>query len=359
MRRGTIVLLVFVLAAVGVLVYSAVLQNQPPLEITVAVDPIAESWIRDAAAAYNATNPTVGTRRVQVTVTGVDDLTIWRDRSPWSAASHPDGWIPAGSMSVAFAQSSVIPFEIIIPSLAQTPLIWMGYRDRTDAITDGATQPLTWDAVAAISEAGTWEDGNFVYVAFPPANQNIIGLGVLLSAAGNYTESAQIDNGTLRDNGFRAWLAPVIETVNNFASIGADVAAYLTRTGSVADMAMAPESQWLNRLTSLATRREIQFSYPDYAFIFDFPYAVWQDAAAPERRQAAEAFGNWLQTAEMQRLAVEKGLRPADGVVPADAALFTAGEPYGIQIAPSYTVVITQPTDKPDVLGLIQWFTNP
>ena len=48
MRRGTIFLILFIVIVAGIIGLSTFLQNQPPVEITVAVNPLAEEWVREA-----------------------------------------------------------------------------------------------------------------------------------------------------------------------------------------------------------------------------------------------------------------------------------------------------------------------
>ncbi len=92
MRRGTIFVIIFILLAAGIVGASLFLRSQPPLEITVAVNPLAESWVRAAVDAYNASEPVVNaTRRVIYRVTAVDDLTVWSDEvsRQWTETDHP------------------------------------------------------------------------------------------------------------------------------------------------------------------------------------------------------------------------------------------------------------------------------
>ena len=80
MRRSTIVVIVFVVAAALVVGVSQFLRAQPPLELTVAVSPLAERWVRTAVEQLNATQPIIAsTRRLRFTFTPVDDLGLWGD----------------------------------------------------------------------------------------------------------------------------------------------------------------------------------------------------------------------------------------------------------------------------------------
>ena len=94
--RTTIIFLLFVIIIAVIFGVQQVVQRQPPLEITIAVDPLAEDWVKAAANAYNSSTPVVnGTTRVQVSVIVVDDLDVWYDTSSWTSNNHPHGWLPA------------------------------------------------------------------------------------------------------------------------------------------------------------------------------------------------------------------------------------------------------------------------
>src|SRR5262249_40537909 len=106
MRRGTIFVLLFIVIAAAIVAASKVIQSQPPLEVTIAVDPLAESWVQDAVKALNDSQPVVnGTRRVQYKVTVIEDLDVWQGQRKWSPDNHPDTWIASSSASVTYAQS--------------------------------------------------------------------------------------------------------------------------------------------------------------------------------------------------------------------------------------------------------------
>src|SRR5450432_4491884 len=155
MKRGPVIVLVFVLLAVGIVAASRFMRAQPPLQITVAVSPLAQAWVSSAVNTFNASSPIVnGTRRVVVTVTTMDDLNVWSDEgeSPWANA-HPTAWIPATKVSLGYADR--LTFDVVQPSLAQTVLMWGGFSDRVKVLT-GGSHPRDWSDVDRAAVAGTW-----------------------------------------------------------------------------------------------------------------------------------------------------------------------------------------------------------
>src|SRR5215208_2182827 len=120
MRRGTIVVIVFIVLAAVVVGASQFLRSQPPLEVTVIVSPLAEAWVRNAVDAFNASDPLVNaTRRVEMRVNTQDDLSLWSDQGLSQLQNNPPtAWIPAISVSLNYANR--LPFEVVEPSLAKT-----------------------------------------------------------------------------------------------------------------------------------------------------------------------------------------------------------------------------------------------
>jgi hypothetical protein len=367
MRRTTIFVVIFIVVVAAIIGASQFLQTQPPLPVTVAVDPLAAAWIRDAADVYNATSPLVGTRRIQIVVQEVSDVDVWRGETNWTAANHPNGWIPASSVSLEYASSH--PFEMVQTSIARTLLVWGGFSSRVAVLTADSTQLFDWDALAAAAatDGGRWamlpggESGwGFIKFAFPTPERSMVGLAVLLSGAADFADSTILSGAQTGSADFRAWMQPVVESVPNFQTLGADPAATLASRGaSVADVALLAESQWLTSINSLiGGAEEFVFSYPQYQFAFDFPLAVWDDATTTDEiRSAISGFGTFLLSAAQQTSATGFGLRPATTEPTATAALFAAGESSGILLTPPVTDFIQSPA-RTDAQSLIQWFVQ-
>ena len=135
MRRSTIVVIIFAVIVAALIGYNQYVRQQPPVEVTLAVDPLVEDWVRAAIDQYNATDPRVqnGSVRVQYRVESVvGDTKAWLGQSGWTAERHPDLWIPASSIAVQYYPAST--FQVIQPSLARTPMVWGGFRSRLAAI---------------------------------------------------------------------------------------------------------------------------------------------------------------------------------------------------------------------------------
>lgn len=358
MRRGTPILIIFVVLVLLVIGVSQFFRAQPSLEVTVAVSPLAQAWVSSAVTAYNATEPLVnGTRRVHVTVSTIDDLSAWSDagQNAWRD-THPTAWIPATSESIGYANR--LPLETVVPSLAQTMLVWGGFSDRVSLLTDGGARPLDWDDVARAAQAGRWSnlsgddalEGN-VNLAFSRPDSSAAGLAVVLSGAADFSDMAAVSGATVVSNEFHNWAQPLLDSVPNYATLGASVARSLAGRGtSVGDIALLPESEWLTNLNgNLISNNPITLSYPAYAYVFDFPLVRWRDMSADENA-AVEALGAWLASQHPETF----GLRPASGIPPLQAQLFTSAQGYGVLLAPDVSQTV-QPPARAEMQRLLVW----
>lgn len=392
MKRGTIVIILFLLVAIGIVTagfFSALQDNdgdvqsaldslqgrEQPIELTIAVNPLAQPWLQHIVSIFNetpvivdgierqvtlvphtftASNATATSNATNVTNTdtamtvlpAIDDLSVWLNTPEWTTDNHPDIWLPAASVSVEYTS---LPYTVIVDSVATTPIIFGGYRSRFEAIAED----LTWDQLIAAAEAESWEtiggnpDWRFINLAFSLPDRTMSGLGVLYSAAGSLAQTTILTTDNLRGS-YYDQITTITQSVPNFNSIGSDVAVFVARGPSTADIGIGPEVQWLTGIDGLKQHEAPWFSYPDYTFVFDFPVAAWSDLP-DEQRAAAEAFGRWL--AE-QSSAADFGLRPASGS--ADTPLFAENQIYGIQLNPTFQT-ITAP-DRADTQGLLAWF---
>jgi len=357
--RSTIILILFVVIVAAVIGVSQFLRSQPPLEVTIAVNPLALDWAQEVATAFNATGPMVnGSRRVQVRVTPVDDLQVWgADGGVWSFSEHPDGWIPGLSASLDYARQVRLPFTSVQPSLAQTTLAWGGFANAVEAITANG-EPLDWTALQAYME------NERLSLALPHPGRSLAGLATALSGAGAFHDASTLEGSAVTASTFRTWLVEMLGHVPNFNTLGALPAETLAARGqSAGAVALLPESQWLTNLRGqlVNASNPVVLSYPEYNVNFDFPLAMWFDSATVEhpdpddssRQSAVIAFGNFASSPAQQARAAAFGLRPAVGELEAGSAgLFDAGLPYGAALELPANFNVTPPS-RTDLLALI------
>lgn len=332
-----------------------------PIILEVAVNPLLEPWVSQAAEAYQRTQPTTNGRTVTLQVTQQDSLAVWGEGTGvWSAQEHPSVWIPETSYAISYAQEGArLAFDIHQPSLAETPLIWGAYESRSSVIVN---QFGTLDA-ETVQEAATiarWEDlgGNsrwqFIKIAMPRPNSTEVGLASLLTLIGDAENSPTLTSAQLSDTTIQDSLKPIIDLVPNFSTLGNDPALVMaTRGTSIAEIGLLPESQWLAHFDALNAVESLVLSYPNEYVLLDFPFAIWGEA---DERRAAEAFAAFLMNDDQQGKLGELGFRPTtrrDDV--AQFAPFIAAEGQ-VQLSLGGSPIALP--DRPAILALLRWFAN-
>lgn len=337
MRRSTIVVILFAVIVAALIGYNQYVRQQPPVEITLTVDPLVEDWIRAAVDQYNATDPRVqnGSVRIQYRVESVvGDTKAWLGQSGWTNDKHPMLWIPASSMAAQYYPSSA--FQTIQPSLARTPLVWGGFRSRLEALSPSGA-PVDWPIVSEALAKGTWAavgasgiPGN-INMALNDPSASSAGLGAIFTGVASLNNIDTITGEVLDGTTTSDWLRVVDDSIRGLKSVSAaeDMARY---GASRVQFGLLPEAQWLTSLQDLRRTEEIRFSYPAYQFILDAPLVMWVDTTTTEvQRQAAANLGQYLMGSG-QQTALQYGWRPAN-IEPTDsAALFAAAVPYGISV---------------------------
>ena len=336
----------------------------PPLEVKIAVSPLAYDWVSAQAATFNARNPQIDGRPAHITLMSVDGVTVWQTGSTWTAANHPVGWIADATFALDYAAEAGARYEAITPSLASTVLVWGTFNDRARVLDTAFGTALDWKTFQAASVKESWkamggdESLGFVKPAFSLAHTNSAGFGALLTAAAANAGTDQLSDDSVRATDFQTWLKPVVDAMPGTNTLGAQIATTLAARGSsVADFALLPESDWVKNYAQIKARQDITFTYPGYNITFNLPFAVWSGAeTTASERTLLRQFSDFLLQPDAQRQAASFGLRPANlPLNSADIAKFTAASAAGIKLdtVPSTSIVVPSRTSA---LALIGWF---
>ncbi|RMF76724.1 MAG: hypothetical protein D6737_19540 [Chloroflexi bacterium] len=363
MRRSTLIVIFFALVAIAVIAFSQFLRSQPPLEITLVVSPLAEAWVRDSIDALNNSDPTINTtRRFRVNLSVINDIDAWNSRAPWTPENHPTAWLPASSTSVDyFNETRRDGFRVFAPSIVRTPFVWGAYQSRWNVLTDEGSDPLDWDAVRGLAAAESWstfgvqQNWGFVKLGFNQPDRKMSGLAAILMGAAHFADNPATNTVT-SSSAFRGWMQPVLMSVPNFSTLGGDPAAAMARGPNTVEIALFPESLWLENLDGMRDNENVRLSYPRFQFMLDFPLAIWNDGTVTEEeRRAVEVVRNWLLDSDRQRRAQDFGLRPAQGEP--DGGLFIDAMDVGIVLMPDYGQAVQAPS-RGEALALLQWISS-
>jgi len=312
MRRSTLVFIFFGLIFAALAGANYVTVSQPPVILRLAVDPLAEAWVRQATQAFNAQTISVsGGTRVQIDVTRQTEA----EALAWTPSTRREGWIAASRLfENTFTPNQ--PFRPLAESLAQSVLVWGGWRDYVAAIAQSnqsSAQPFDWEAVQAAAQAETWTAfgagglrGN-VFVGLPPASSSV-GYGALLSAIAAQQDSPNIQRTSVGSATFAEWFAPLRLAIGKpSASI---ISTMSTQGATRVNFALLSEAEWLNSAATFQDR--LIYAYPAYNVRLDFPFYLWDDASTtPVQREGLRAFADFLRSDEQQRLLADHRPTPA------------------------------------------------
>lgn len=338
--------------------------DRSTINLTVAVNPLLESWVTDAAQRYNATNPQTNGRPIRVTVRRQDSLAVWGENTVhWSSTDHPQVWIPEAGYALTFAQDGFrLNYKAEKASLGQTPIIWGAYQNYGNVIVNnaGALNSTTIQQAAATA---SWEDmgGNsrwgFIKLAFSRPDSTDPGLASLLTLIGNLGGNTKLTSDILSNTAMLDQLRPVIDAVPNFSTLGLNPASVMaTRGTSTGEIGLLPESQWLANFAALSAVEPVQLYYTDAYILLNFPYAIWDGIETTSaERQAAQAFGNYLMADNQQALLGAAGFRPATRSDVSQFAPFQAAQGL-VQLELSGNEIT--PADRSATLALLRWFKN-
>ncbi|MCS6834897.1 MAG: substrate-binding domain-containing protein [Anaerolineae bacterium] len=325
MRRSTLVFIFFGLIFATLVAANYVATSQPPIILRVAVDPLVEAWVSRAALAFNAQDTTISGARVSISVVKQTEA----EALAWTPTTRHDGWIAASRLfEPSFNPSQ--PFRPLAESLAETVLVWGGWQEYVQAITqDGLT--FDWQAVQAAAKVETWERfgmsalrGN-VFLGLPPASTSS-GYAALLSAAASYSQLDNVRRDVVGSVAFSEWFAPLKLAVGrpNVSLIST----LATQGAKRINFALLTEAEWLTNLN--AFQDKLVYAYPAYNVRLDFPFYIWDDAnTTPTQRDSLRAFADFLRREEQQRLLATYGLRRPGGQADASDATFRQGQAYG------------------------------
>ncbi len=357
-----------------------------------------ETWVRNAAAAYNATSPTIEGVPVNVEIVAMDGLTAlgrW-DRNTFGALEagiapedldsaaraalddFPTAWIPESRYLVELANASykerlgrdvfLTDGEYRARPIATSLLTWGLYETRASILQE-TFGTISWASIhdAAIARGGWPELGGdpgwgYFKLVVPNPNKNVAGLHAMIAAAGEYYERPDISVADVTNPAFQRWLQELMGAVTDFSSASAYTAEDFALFGySVGDGGQLLEADLLLNMEGILTRWEdpIHLYYPRYVTWFDFPFSVW---VGPEtsalQKNAALDFQRFLLSDEQQQAGLAFGLRPANPRVPLDAvpdSLFVTWRGRGVETVIPRADAMRNP-DRDVLLALLRWF---
>ena len=368
-----------------------------PVQIRILTALPVEPWVRDAARQFNEADFTQDGQPIEVRVTAIDGLTALGkfDRDDFGAlgdrardqltpaeltqleSTFPTVWIPDSRYLVELANASYkerIGRDVFLTDgeyrarpIAVSLFVWGIYQSRATVLEQKFGE-INWSSIhdAAIARGGWPELGGekgwqYFKLVVPNPRRNAGGLAAMIAAAGEYYDRTNITVDDVMDPDFQKWLGELMGSLTDVSGASAYTAEDFALFGySAGDGGQLLESDLLNNMEGIRTRWSdpLVIRYPEYVTWFDFPYTVWvgPETTAAEKNAALQ-FQQFLLTPDIQRLAVQAGLRPVINEVNVTEGqnLFTQWQGQGVEAVVPRTTRMASPS-REVLLALLRWF---
>lgn len=368
------------------------------VRVQVVTPPPLVQWVQDAADAFNATKQKTGDAVIEVEILPLDGLAAlgkW-ERDDFAARksvalqgdnlstvavqaddSHPTAWIADSRYLIDFANESIrdrLGRDVFLSDgqyrfrpLAKTVLTWGLFRDRGAPLLENLG-PISWSTVHRASIAPTgWKElggdpawGNFKFAVAEPGG-NVSGLGVVVSAAGEYIDRNNLSIEDLNDQDFKRWLGEVMEGAANVSGDRRSAAENIALFGFAAgDGGQFLESELLGYMDGIHARWQepVIFHYPKVTVGFEYLFAIYAGGeTSAAQKNGALAFQKYLLSEAQQLRALSFGLRPADpriSVTDTGESLFVRWQKLGVKEEIRSTSEM-QPIQREVLTALVRW----
>ncbi|MBL7183512.1 MAG: substrate-binding domain-containing protein [Anaerolineae bacterium] len=389
MSRTRIVFFVVVLAAVIIVTASffarwlgqqegvVTAPSKETLEVRIVCALPVEPWVREAAKQFNQEKHKLEGQPIKVSVIPMDGLTAMGRYEREEMDPLPTAWIPDSRYLVELVNAAykeklgrdvfLTDGEYRARPIAVSLFSWGIYSSRAEVLRDKYGE-IDWQAIhdAATAKGGWPELGGeagwgYFKLVVPNPRKNVGGLAAMVAAAGEYYQKTNINTADVTDAEFQEWLGELMGAVTDFSSLGSYSVENLALFGySMGDGGQLLESDLLSHMAGIQTRwaDPLVIVYPKYLTWFDFPFTTWMgpETSALEKNAALE-FQRYLLSPEVQRLAVERGLRPANPEVPVTGqdSLFVRWQEQGAMTIVPRTTAMRSP-DRDVLMALLRWF---
>jgi ABC-type molybdate transport system substrate-binding protein len=341
-----IIILLFIAAAGGVFWYTQRQQvaqvpgnntSQPGepkkgvTEISLLYSTEKQQWIEAATQAFAAQHPEISVQLTgrgsieagQGIVDGKEKPTLWSPADSLVLNLTASDWqTKNGSLLFAAEGSSDSPQPLVL-----TPLVFVVWEDRAQALMSAGNAHLTWGALhdALVSSKG-WPavggkpEWGFVKLGHTDPTRSNSGLQALISMAYEFDKkSSHLEVKDLLDPKFQEWMSGIEKGVTKFETSTGTFMTDMVRFGpSKFDIAVVYESIAAGQLENAQGRwGNLHVYYPQVTLWSDHPIALLQAPwVSDAQAKAARSYVAFLRGKQMQERALGFGFRPADPSVP-------------------------------------------
>jgi ABC-type molybdate transport system substrate-binding protein len=333
--------------------------DKPAMSISVVYSTEKKEWIEAVTADFAKLHPDIKVELVgkgsidaaQAILDGTIQPTIWSPAdtmamnlmtSDWQTKNHADLIAPAG--------------EDAAQPLLLTPLVFVCWEDRAQALLKASGGTITWKAISkavtspqgwlAVGGQGKW---GFVKLGHTDPTKSNSGLEALYLMSLEYTGKPKLAVEDLLDPKYQDFIKGIEKGVTKFEPSTGTFMTDMVRFGpSKYDIAVVYESLAISELANAAGRwGKLKVYYPATTIWSDHPIAMLQGTwVTADQKVAARQFIAYLRSKPAQQRALDFGFRPADTSIPIVSK--DAQNPFTRLAADGITVDVPTAADPPD-----------
>ncbi len=369
MNGKIIIVALFAAAAGGIFFYTQRAPNTvapgikvtaPPsdqVEITFLYSTEKKDWVESCATAFRQAEP-----GIKLTLQGQGSLDSAQAVADGKAA--PTLWSPADSSVLALADSdyrtrtntSLWAMGDDAPQpLVLTPLVWVAWEDRAEALQKSGGGVVNWKAIhKAVASPQGWPSAGgkpewgFVKLGHTDPTRSNSGLQALsLMMLEFYGKRGGLAVADVLKPEFQAFVKETEKGVAKFeTSTGTFMTEMVLYGPSKYDIAVVYENLAIAQVGNAQGRwGNLRVYYPDLTVWSDHPIALLE-ASTPKQKEAARKWVAFLRSRPMQEQALKFGFRPSDPSVPLKSA--DANNPFNKLAANGIKVDLPPVAETPD-----------
>ena len=306
-----------------------------------------EAWLKECLAEF-------ATLRKDIQVNAHSKGSLESARDILDEKEKPTVWAPADQIALnllatdwqqktgksIFGTGNDEPQALLL-----TPLVFVAWEDRAQALTKGSPT-LSWKRIDEVvsspqgwAAAGGKADWGFVKLGHADPTRSNSGIQTLLLMAFSHFQKPVLDVGDLLNADFQAYVQRLEKGVSTFAASSGQFMKEMILYGpSKFDLVLTYENLAIEQIPNAQGRwGNLRVYYPERTIWSSHPAAVLQaDWVTPAQRTAAQALLEFLRSRPMQERGVRFGFRPADPSVPVISSAatnpFNTAQAFGVKV---------------------------
>jgi ABC-type Fe3+ transport system substrate-binding protein len=310
-----------------------------------------KEWLEAAVAEFQTANPGIAValrgmgsiEAASAILDGKERPVLWSPADSMVLAMLGDDWQTKNGSALFASEGG----EDEPQSLVLTPLVFVVWQDRAEALLKSSGGAISWKAIhdlvasnqgwPAVGGKASW---GFAKLGHTDPTRSNSGLQTLLLMSYDYYKKTRgLQIAELLDPRYQEWVKQIESGVSKFETSTGTFMTDMIRFGpSKYDIAMVYENLAISQLGNAQGRwGNLMVHYPQVTLWSDHPVALLRgDWVSAAQRDAARRLIAHLRSRPVQERAMHQGFRPADTSVPIRTAEganpWTRLAAFGIQV---------------------------